>query len=112
MLDLPSRDVLADGRPVLVHSVSERDRRWPALAGESARHPVFAVLPLIHDGRALGVLALGWQGEEEFRDEVMAAAEEVAALCAAALERAERYRQERQARAAAEQVTERLRPGR
>jgi serine phosphatase RsbU (regulator of sigma subunit) len=106
---LPSRDALADGRPVLVHSVRERDRRWPALAGESAQHPVFAVLPLIHDRRALGVLALGWLGEEEFRDDVMAAAEEVAALCASALDRAGRYRHERRARAAAEQVTERLR---
>jgi serine phosphatase RsbU (regulator of sigma subunit) len=106
---LPSRDALAGGRPVVIRGAEERNRRYPMLAGESSHNVVFAVLPLIDGQRALGVLALGWLNEDDFRAEQMATAEEVAAVCAAAMQRAGRYRHERQARTAAEQVTGRLR---
>jgi serine phosphatase RsbU (regulator of sigma subunit) len=106
---LPSRDALAEGRPVVIRGVEERDRRYPLLAGESPHNVVFAVLPLIDGGRALGVLALGWLREDDFPVERMATAEEVAALCAAAMQRAGWYRQQHQARAAAEHLAGRLR---
>jgi serine phosphatase RsbU (regulator of sigma subunit) len=106
---LPSRDALAERRPVVIRGTEERNRRYPALAGEPSHNVVFAVLPLIDDGDPLGVLALGWLSDEEFRVERMAAAEEIATLCAAAMRRAGRYRHERQARTAAEQLTGRLR---
>jgi serine phosphatase RsbU (regulator of sigma subunit) len=106
---LPSRDALATGLPVLLSGLAERDRRYPALIGERAQYRAFAVLPLLGKERALGVLAFGWTDEQSFPVRQVAGLEDVAFLCASALGRAALYRQEQQARAAAERVTGRLR---
>src|SRR5262249_2750307 len=88
---LPSRDALMSRQPVLIRNLAERHERYPVLAGENAEHRSFAVLPLLSAGRALGVLALGWHAEQDYPTSTVVMAEEVAALCAAALDRAERY---------------------
>lgn len=101
-------DVLATCRPVLVTSFADRDRRYPFLAGGTVRQQAWANLPLLADGRAIGLAAFGWTEPRDFSADEVELLEAVAGQCAAALDRARRLDTERAARAAAETAQDRL----
>jgi GAF domain-containing protein len=84
---LPAAENLRDGTPLFVESRGELASRWPVLAGGPTA--AFAGLPLIVEGRRLGVMAIGYRDEHHFdldEREYLAA---VAEQAASALVRAE-----------------------
>ncbi|HWD23955.1 MAG TPA: GAF domain-containing protein, partial [Acidimicrobiales bacterium] len=100
---LPAAENLRDGRPLFVESKAELAERWPVLADTATRS--FAGLPLIVEGRRLGVIAVGFRTEHRFepdeREYLTAIAEQAAAALARADERealewARRVAEERQ----------------
>jgi serine phosphatase RsbU (regulator of sigma subunit) len=100
--------VLTSGRPVLVRSVQERDARWPALAQVEVTQHSWAVLPLRAGDRTLGTVGLGWSAPQVFASEHVQLCEQIADLAAAALARAQLFDDEEQARAAADDLAQRL----
>ena len=105
----PSTDALRTGRPVLLRSLQERDSRYPAFARIELDQQSFAVLPLVHRGKPLGVLGLGWPSEQDFAPARVAELGRVARICAAALVRCRQYEQQRARQESTEQAAERLR---
>lgn len=105
---LPSTDALRTGRPVLLTSLADRDARYPALKDVEVAEQSFAVLPLVHAGRALGVLGLGWPQPQTFTGALVDDLERLARVSAAALARAELFRAEAERRARAERTATRL----
>lgn len=101
---LPSRDALATGRPVLLRSLAERDRRYPALAGVQVGQQAFAILPLMVDARPVGLAGFGWPQPRDFTDDDIQFMTTVATQCAAALDRARLLEAERASRARLEFV--------
>jgi serine phosphatase RsbU (regulator of sigma subunit) len=87
-LHLPAGDALRTGEAVVVHTVDELHRRYPALADVDLEHSAVAVLPLEHDGTPLGVLGLGWCDTDEMTDDMLALAGRVTRVCSSALARA------------------------
>jgi serine phosphatase RsbU (regulator of sigma subunit) len=85
---VPSRDLFATGEPVLLSSLSERNRRYPALADIDLDQQAFASLLLQARGRPLGMVTFGWDNEREFSDVDVKQMQVVAELCSASLERA------------------------
>lgn len=83
----PARENLESGEPLFVESREEILKRWPALEG--APTAAFAALPLLAEGRRLGLLAIGHTEDHRFspaeRDYLRAVAEQTAV----AIERAE-----------------------
>jgi serine phosphatase RsbU (regulator of sigma subunit) len=104
----PTRDALAELRPVLIGSRRERDQRYPALAGLEADQVCWAVLPLVANGVALGTVGLGWASTQTFGDDEVRACGRIADLAAVALSRAQQFHAEHEARAAAEDLAHRL----
>jgi GAF domain-containing protein len=104
----PTREALTDREPVLVRSRQERDRRYPALAGIEVQRVSWAVLPLVVEGRVLGIIGLGWDTPQTFPDEQVQALARVADMTAVAFSRAQRFDAEYQARAAADDLAHRL----
>jgi GAF domain-containing protein len=83
---LPAAETLQSGLPLFVESRAEVARRWPALADSPTVS--FAALPLIVEGRRLGVLAVGFREEHTFspagRDYLTTIAEQAAGALARA----------------------------
>jgi GAF domain-containing protein len=83
---LPAAENLESGRPLFVESRAEVARRWPVLADGATA--AFAGLPLIVEGRRLGVMAVGFREEHTFspgeRDYLTTIAEQAAAALARA----------------------------
>jgi serine phosphatase RsbU (regulator of sigma subunit) len=104
----PSREALRTRVPVLIHSVRERDERWPALSGTQAERAAWMVLPLLADGVPLGTVGLGWVRPQSFGPGQIRLCQQVTDLAAAALARAQRFDAEHEARAAAEELAHRL----
>jgi serine phosphatase RsbU (regulator of sigma subunit) len=104
----PSRDALRTRAPVLIHTVQERDERWPALRGTQAERAAWMVLPLLAEGVPLGTVGLGWLRPQPFDPEQVRRCQQVTDLAAAALARAQRFNAEHEARAAAEELAHRL----
>jgi serine phosphatase RsbU (regulator of sigma subunit) len=104
----PSGDALRTGVPVLIRSVEERDARWPALRGVPVERAGWMVLPLLADGVPLGTVGLGWLRPQAFGPEQVQRCQQVADLAATALARAQRFDAEHEARAAAEELADRL----
>ncbi|HSP39469.1 MAG TPA: SpoIIE family protein phosphatase [Frankiaceae bacterium] len=104
---LPTTDALLTGRPVLLTSTADRDRRYPVLSQVTVDQQASCVLPLLTPRRQLGVLGLGWRSGP-ISDETVALAELLAGLTAGALERALTFEAETTARRAAEEAEARL----
>lgn len=85
---LPAGDALRTGRPVVARSVEELHERYPTMSSVDLEHVALCVLPLQIAGTPVGVLGLGWCDAAEMREDVIALAEAVAAVCASALQRA------------------------
>jgi len=96
--DLPAALALRSGELVSFGSGAERNRRWPSLARIGTFAEAVVVVPLTARGVRLGVLHMGWAEEvEDFKpDEDLMWA--LAELCGTALDRAQLYEGERNAR--------------
>ncbi|HEX7167314.1 MAG TPA: SpoIIE family protein phosphatase [Acidimicrobiales bacterium] len=105
---LPIAEALRRRDIVLVHSIADRDDRYPLLAGIDGVCRSYASAPLAIDDRLLGGIALGWAVERVFtdadRDFVLALGRQASL----ALERVRLYEAERTARALAELARERM----
>ncbi len=102
----PLDDAIRRGQPVLLESPEELVRRYPqteqrvrALAPSTLPLAV-ACLPLLADGRSLGVLVFGIPGVHRFDDDERVFLTLLAHYAAQALERARLFSQERSAREA------------
>ncbi len=99
----PAAECFRTSAPVFVEDRAALLARYPALAqvGGMERGEAVAALPLEFEGRAIGVLAVGFDGPRRFGDAERAVATALAGQCAQALERARLFVAERQARAEA-----------
>lgn len=104
----PSTDALRTGKPVLLGSLHERDQRYPALKDVEIDQQSFAIVPLLWNGAAFGVLALGWPTPRDFDAELLGRLRRLADVCAAALERTRAAQREQLARRRAERLSRRL----
>ncbi|HYO65391.1 MAG TPA: PAS domain S-box protein, partial [Archangium sp.] len=110
-LDTPVmyREAVRTGQPVLYGSLEAFLRDYPEQAGSPALLGcAFAALPLRVDGRILGAFGFSFEHEREFSPEDLQFMESLGQQCAVAIERARLYEAERQARAEAEQLRDRL----
>lgn len=86
---VPAGDAVRSGRMVLLASLEERDRRYPAIAGAPSTTRAFAVIPLVlEDGPPLGTLTIGFLEPREFSEDDQRFLGALAAQCAQALDRA------------------------
>jgi signal transduction histidine kinase len=107
---LPAGEAARSGQAVYLATPEAFDT-YPALAPlrREVGNAAWAALPLVVDGRTLGVMGLGWSEPREFRADDRAFLSAVASQCALALERARLYEAERAARARAEAAEEEAR---
>jgi GAF domain-containing protein/anti-sigma regulatory factor (Ser/Thr protein kinase) len=106
---VPGPEAMRTRQPVIWRNTAERDARFPALIGApDAGIPARALLPLLLEDRALGVLGLGWRTERVPTPTEMAFLEAMARQCAQALDRAWLYDAEQSARRLAEGTLSRL----
>ena len=96
----PARANLESGEPLYVESRQEVLARWPVL--KDVPTSAFAGLPLLVEGRRLGLMALGFERDHRFSPGERDFLQSVAEQTAVAIERADL----RQARAAAQQRRE------
>jgi signal transduction histidine kinase len=99
-------DAIRAGKPLYSPSREQTLEQYPS-AREANRLVVqdsWAAIPLMHAGRPLGCLALGFDRVREFSAEDRALIDAVAQQCAQALERARLFQAERRARSTAERL--------
>jgi signal transduction histidine kinase len=101
---VPMADVARSGDAMFLESRDDWATRYPHLLPllESTGQHANAVMPLIVDGRVLGVMGAAFDAPTVFDEESRAVARAVALQCAQALERARLFEAERQARVEAE----------
>lgn len=101
---LPLADAARRGTPVFLPSRTAMAAHYPAVAADpdGAADAAFAALPLIVEGRSLGVLGLGFATPQAFDEEDRAFLLALARQCAHALERARLYQAAQDARSTAE----------
>jgi PAS domain S-box-containing protein len=101
---VPSRDVVADGRPRWFASAAEFVEHYPAVRETIAQIQQEAVgfLPLQIDDRVIGVMTLGFRERRDLSEADREFALALARQCAQALERARLYEAERAARSEAD----------
>lgn len=93
--DIPAAVAARTREPVLLHSLSEIDALFPAMAhvfrsvGRAG-----AVLPLVSRQRLVGSIVFVFATEQEFADEQLRAISTLAVLCAEALDRASEHEEE------------------
>ena len=110
-LDTPVmyRDAVRTGQPVLYGNLEAFLRDYPEQAGSPARLGcAFAALPLRVHERIIGAFGFSFEHERDFTPEDLQFMESLGQQCAVAIERARLYAAERQARAEAEQLRDRL----
>jgi serine phosphatase RsbU (regulator of sigma subunit) len=61
-----ARDVLSNGEPVVITSVADRNTRYPDDVTTEASFEASATLPLLVDGRPVGLVAYGWRDPHIF----------------------------------------------
>lgn len=91
---LPASEALRAGEIVVLHSLEERDERYPWLAGLPTRNVSFAVVPLLVGDRRLGAIAIGWPEERSFDEADRAFLTALGQQAAQALDRAQFYEAE------------------
>jgi K+-sensing histidine kinase KdpD len=102
-------EAVRTGLPIWIHSRGMLLARYPGLANTPlGNHEAFAALPLRVEGRAIGVLTLGFAEARSFEDEEQTFLLALAQQCAQAMDRARLYEAERTARAEAEAAERRL----
>jgi PAS domain S-box-containing protein len=106
--ELPLSIAVRTEAPVFIHTIAERDERFPTLADIQPERDSFAALPLVLEGNVFGALAFSFHGSRAFGDEERAFFSSVAQHCANALQRGELYTEQVAARVAAEASEYRL----
>jgi PAS domain S-box-containing protein len=96
--ELPMSHVARTGKPLFISSMAERDTLFPSLEGKSDDGHALAVLPLILEGRMIGVLGLSFGQDMEFSEGRRQMKITLARQAALALERTRLYEAERAAR--------------
>jgi GAF domain-containing protein/anti-sigma regulatory factor (Ser/Thr protein kinase) len=92
----PAGDVVRTGKIVLLSSLKERNRRYPAIADSPPFYDhSLAVVPLLFEGRVMGAMSLSFERPRSFPPEDVQFLEAIAAQCGQALERARLYELER-----------------
>jgi signal transduction histidine kinase len=105
----PAVDAFLTAEPVFLAGPADLAARYPNLSAEASRlGGACELLPLVAAGRALGVLAVSFEGARAFGDAERAFALALAAQCAHALDRARLLVAERVARAEADAARRRL----
>jgi signal transduction histidine kinase len=101
---VPLAEVARTGEPIFLESRADWEARYPGNLPmlEAAGHHANAVLPLVADGRVLGVLGAAFDAPRAFDADARALALAVAQQCAQALERSRLFEAERAAREEAE----------
>jgi GAF domain-containing protein len=95
---LPAAEAVRTGQPVWYGSREERDRRFPELTAAPSPSQSTVVLPLRARGTTRGVLSVGFTEPRAFGPAELAGLQQVADLCATALDRGELFDAERDAR--------------
>ncbi|HLU48663.1 MAG TPA: GAF domain-containing protein, partial [Planctomycetota bacterium] len=102
---LPPADAARTGEIVFLETAEQRITRYPFLAQVPGLDTDASVcVPLLVQGRVLGVVAFGFERETSFSSEDRSFLLALGRHCAQALERARLYDVEQQARAAAEEA--------
>jgi GAF domain-containing protein/serine phosphatase RsbU (regulator of sigma subunit)/anti-sigma regulatory factor (Ser/Thr protein kinase) len=95
---LPASEAARTGQLVLLESVSERNRRYPAIAAVPPyQDHALACVPLLFEDRVFGVISLSFGHPRSFPPEDRSFLEALGSQCAQALERARLYEAERDA---------------
>lgn len=105
---LPVTDAVRQREPVLLSARADALERYPEVE-KATRHlesDVWLALPLLHDGRPLGAVALGFEAGRELSVPDRALADALARHCAQALERARLLEGERAARTESERANQ------
>ena len=105
---VPLAAVVRTGRAVFLESRADWAAQYPDLLPllEAAGQHANAVMPLVVDGRVLGVLGVAFNEPRTFEEDARALARIVALQCAQALERARLFEAERRAREEAESANQ------
>ncbi|MDB4880266.1 MAG: domain S-box [Gemmatimonadetes bacterium] len=104
--EVPVADAVREGEIVYLAERSELRRRYP-WAAERIRTltaDAWAAVPLLHGGRTLGVISVGFTGAHEFSAAERALLDALGRHCAQAMERARLLDAEREARDEAERA--------
>lgn len=91
---LPASEAVRTGQAVWIYSREEAVARYPLVRGLPLAAS-YAVLPLVSNDRALGVLALGFDSAERMSEDLRGFLGAVAAQCAQAIQRAILFKRER-----------------
>jgi serine phosphatase RsbU (regulator of sigma subunit) len=95
---LPAGDALRNREMVVLESLEDRDRRYPALRGAPAAHEAFAIVPLLADGtEPMGIIAFGFDHAHALVRSDRSFVQAVADQCAQAIHRARLYDEQRTA---------------
>ncbi|MGH9086661.1 MAG: SpoIIE family protein phosphatase [Acidimicrobiales bacterium] len=84
----PARRVVEERRPLLWSSTTDRARDHPELAELRPLAQSWAVLPLVIQETAIGVLSIGWSDERPFGEVEAALLQVITHQCAVAVDRA------------------------
>lgn len=97
---LPGLEVARTQAPVWLESLQELHARYPALAASPglASYQAFAFLPVVAEGKVLGLIALGFEAPRRFHVPEQASLLQLARQCGLALERSLLHERERAAR--------------
>ncbi|MBK5306053.1 MAG: GAF domain-containing protein [Frankiaceae bacterium] len=106
--DLPAARAIRTGEAVWVESRQARDEHFPGLAELEPQTMAVCAVPLSGTGRVLGALRFSFDTAQLFDADERAFIAALAAQTAQALERTMLYEGERQARAQAEDIAQRL----
>ncbi len=100
----PLAEAARTGTPIFLESRADWESRYPHLIGmvDATGHVANAVLPLVVDGRVLGVLGAAFDRPHFFDDDERGLAFAIAQQCAQAIDRARLFDAERAARREAE----------
>ena len=96
--DLPMSHVARTGKPLFISSLKERNTLFTSLEGKGDDGHALAVLPLLLEGRMIGVIGLSFGQDMEFSEGRRQMKITLARQAALALERTRLYEAERSAR--------------
>jgi signal transduction histidine kinase len=103
---LPITEVVRSGELLLIPNKEGLRARYPEFIEFATYTSAWALVPLLREGRGLGVMTLMFNREREFSEEDQSMILALSRQCALALERARLYEVERQARAQLETQVE------
>jgi len=96
--DYPMAEAIRTGQSIVCRSAAERDALYPALAGPFAGFEGMVVVPIRSRGRMVGAIAVHRRSSRGLTETTVAFIEAFAQQCGQALERAQLYQAEQQAR--------------